>query len=133
MPYKLTGGEDWFIYFKQAWYERFNLTLRRLPTSLRAAQASSTRAPEGDLASTFISLTDFRTAIPESDPVTGPGKDGSRGDRIVDGSIRGDHGGSARGVQVVDEDAAGRWNERHMRLRHGPPRVFDSLDRKSVV
>ena len=24
MPYKLTGGEDWFIYFKQAWYERFN-------------------------------------------------------------------------------------------------------------
>lgn len=28
-------------------------------------------------------------------------------------------------MQVVDEDAAGRWNERHMRLRHGPPRVFD--------
>ena len=24
MPYRLTGGEDWFIYFKQAWYERFN-------------------------------------------------------------------------------------------------------------
>lgn len=24
MPYKLNGGEDWFIYFKQAWYERFN-------------------------------------------------------------------------------------------------------------
>ena len=24
MPYKLTGGEDWFIYFKQAWYDRFN-------------------------------------------------------------------------------------------------------------
>jgi len=24
IPYKLTGGEDWFIYFKQAWYERFN-------------------------------------------------------------------------------------------------------------
>ena len=24
MPYRLTGGEDWFIYFKQAWYDRFN-------------------------------------------------------------------------------------------------------------
>ncbi len=23
-PYKIEGGEDWFIYFKQAWYERFN-------------------------------------------------------------------------------------------------------------
>lgn len=24
VPYRIDGGEDWFIYFKQAWYERFN-------------------------------------------------------------------------------------------------------------
>lgn len=24
IPYNIEGGEDWFIYFKQAWYERFN-------------------------------------------------------------------------------------------------------------
>lgn len=24
VPYNIEGGEDWFIYFKQAWYERFN-------------------------------------------------------------------------------------------------------------
>ncbi|QOW60919.1 DUF5312 family protein [Treponema pedis] len=24
LPYKIEGGEDWFIYFKQSWYERFN-------------------------------------------------------------------------------------------------------------
>ncbi len=24
LPYKIEGGEDWFVYFKQSWYERFN-------------------------------------------------------------------------------------------------------------